>query len=1204
MTVLPAMNTEAVADEQSPRPSEGQRALAEAKDSGTRVEVTGERSERTTVFANPDGYSFTLEESSVPVRTRSRNGGWQQPDATLERREDGTVGPKAASVEMNFSAGGSDDPLASIAESGRALALDWPGTLPAPELNGPSALYREVLPETDLKVTATIEGFQQVLIVKSPRAAANKKLEELTFGMRGTGLTVREEPTGTLAAVDAAGRTVFRAPTAQMWNSAGRTARAELPGARKSATVMAAAEPADPAESAPSGGGLEPGQGDQVARMDVRVSKDSLSVVPDATLLSSTDAADYPLFIDPTVTWGESERTLLRSDGYESYGWGNGDDGLGKGAGECGTWGGYYCGPGYVQRLYFEFSPTSLKGKQVLDATFRVTEPWAFQCDPRWVDLVRTNNISSSTTWSSRPKELDLMGDRDVSAGRGSLCDPDSPDAPIEFNDNPDETNENLTPTVKSFAAGSFSRLTLAIRAHDESDTSAWKRFRNDAVLAVDFVGLPDTPTSIGVVTGTGTVCGRTESNPTIVSDPTPALTATPQTKAGGESGSQLRIYFDVDHKNSDGSWGDTTAGAGDLRPSTGYAGDGVKQTMSWSTLTEGKLYRYRAWARSYYNGGNSYLSGPSNATTTGWCYFKVDPTAPKAPTITFGSPYTLCGPNSCLASGGPGVKGTWTFAPAAGDTTNLSYEYTLSSMNTWPTVSGSNPTVTIAPDASGTYTLFARARDNVGRYGAWSAVDFLVSAGSGPVARYHFDEAGGAAVDSATAGSTRHPATLAAGATRDDRGRRGMITHSAGGEPLATPVVDKGMALDGITGHASTAGSVLETRSSYTVSAWVWLDPSVNGTVSVLSQTPGTAGPWTQKHSPFALSYSGGLWSFRAYSTEGAWSRSASITSYHPRGVWTHVTGVHDAAAKKVHLYLNGDLVASTDAGTSWAASSGSLEIGRTIYADSYINHFKGSIDEVAVWQRSLTPTEVADESKLLTSQSYAGLELVADWQASQGSGTTIADSTSGYGKSLTLEGGATFGDGDLIVDGVDDAARITGPLVDGTGAFTVTTTVALDEAKLAAKGVGYVGGVLSQASSDGLHWGLWYQVTGMDTVIDETTFEERTVPVGKWHFGSHNRVQNSFSSVVSDEVAVLDSPVRLTGAYDSASGTIRLYLGHNQNGDAKAFTAAIGSGDFAAGKGYSGIWSHHLPSRISDIRLFAGAVASSDQIDTHIGD
>ncbi len=52
-----------------------------------------------------------------------------------------------------------------------------------------------------------------------------------------------------------------------------------------------------------------------------------------------------------------------------------------------------------------------------------MTEPWAFQCDPRWVDLIRTDNISSATTWSSRPKELDLMVDRHVSAGRGSLCD-------------------------------------------------------------------------------------------------------------------------------------------------------------------------------------------------------------------------------------------------------------------------------------------------------------------------------------------------------------------------------------------------------------------------------------------------------------------------------------------------------------------------------------------------------------------------------------------------------------------------------------------------------------------------------------------------------------------------------------------------------------------------------------------------------------
>ncbi|PZT77890.1 LamG-like jellyroll fold domain-containing protein [Streptomyces sp. AC1-42W] len=1200
LVTLPAFGGQAVAEEQKPPLSEGQQALADAKESGQRVEVTGERTERTTVFANPDGYSFTLEESAVPVRVAKPGGGWQEPDATLEKRADGSVGPKAAAAQMKFSDGGSGDPLVSITDQGRTLALDWPGKLPTPVLDGANALYSDVLPDVDLRVTATVEGFQHVLVVKTPQAAQSEELKKLTFGLHSTGLTVRKSATGALFAVDSAGQTVFRAPTAQMWNSAG----AQAAGGVRTASAAEAGQPSDPAESAPSGSGLEPGQGDQVALMDVQVSKSALTLVPDTGLIEDTDASEYPLFIDPTVTWGESERTLLRSDGYESYGWGNGDDGLGKGAGHCGTWNGYYCGPGYTQRLYFEFSPSQLKGKQVLDATFRVTEPWAFQCDPRWVDLVRTNNISSSTTWSSRPKELDWMGDRYVSAGRGSLCDPDSPDAPIEFNDNPEETNENLTPTVKDFAAGKFSRLTLEIRAHDESDTSAWKRFKNDAVLAVDFVGVPDLPTSIGLVTGSGTVCARTESDPAIVSDPTPMLSATTQTKSGGESGAQLRVYFDIDDKNADGTWSDTSAGNGDLRPSTGYVGDGVNLKMSWSTLSEGTLYRYRAWTRSYYNGGSSYLSGPSNASTTGWCYFKVDPTAPKAPKITFGNPYKECTADSCLSEGGPGVKGTWSFAPADGDTNNVSYQYTLSSWSTWPTVSGGSPSVSITPEKSGTYTLFARAKDDVGRYGAWSAVDFLVAAGEGPVARYHFDEESGAAVDTATAGTTRHPATLGSGAVRDDRGRRGLITHDLDGEPLATAVTDKGLLLDGSgNAYAVSDEPALETRSSYTVSAWVWVDPSVTSTVSVLSQTPSTASPWTKKYSPFVISYGGGTWSLRAFSTEGTWSREAEAPNASPKGVWTHVAGVHDASAKKVLLYVNGVEVASVDAGSPWSAD-GSLEIGRVMYGDSYLDNFKGSIDEVSVWQRVLTPAEIADDSRLMTSEGYAGLELVGDWEAAQGSGTTIPDTVSGYGASMTLEGGATLEDGDIVLDGVDDAATVDGPLLDGSGSFTATTAVTLDSEKLAAKNIGYTGAVLSQQSDGGRSWGFWYELTGKDSVLDEETLEERTVPVGTWHFGSLD-ADGTFSSVVSEEVAAVDSRVRLTGVYDSVSGTISLFMGRNQNGQAKKFTAAIGSGTLAVGKGYANsAWGHHLPARIAEARLFAGAVASSEQIDTFIGD
>src|SRR4051794_22899873 len=86
--------------------SEGQKALAAAKRSGHRVEVVGERTERTTVYANPDGFSFRLEESAVPVRVRRRGGGWQAPDPKLVRRADGSVGPSAAAVGMSFSGGG------------------------------------------------------------------------------------------------------------------------------------------------------------------------------------------------------------------------------------------------------------------------------------------------------------------------------------------------------------------------------------------------------------------------------------------------------------------------------------------------------------------------------------------------------------------------------------------------------------------------------------------------------------------------------------------------------------------------------------------------------------------------------------------------------------------------------------------------------------------------------------------------------------------------------------------------------------------------------------------------------------------------------------------------------------------------------------------------------------------------------------------
>nr|WP_234029446.1 LamG domain-containing protein [Streptomyces sp. PsTaAH-124] len=1185
--------------------SEGQQALAQAQQSGERVEVTGERTERSTVYANPDGSTFTLEESAVPVRVEKPGGGWQAPDATLEKRSDGSVGPKAASVRMSFSGGGDSTPLARVAEPGKSLELGWPGKLPVPRLEGPSALYADVLPGVDLKVTATSESFQPVFVVKTPEAAASDELKKLTFSLKSHGLDVREGAGGNLAAVDADGRTVFKAPPARMWDSAGGTATQT---SLKSARIAAAGEvkPSDPAEAAPSGTGLEPGQGDTVAHMDVDVTATSLSVVPDADMLNQTPASAFPVFIDPTITWGESERTLLRSDGYESYAWGNGDDDQGKGAGKCGTWSGYYCGPGYVQKLYFEFSPADLKGKKVLDATFRVTEPWAFQCSPRWVDLVRTNNISSSTTWSSRPRELDWMGDRNVSAGRGSLCDPDSPKAPIEFHDNPDEPNENLTPTVRDFAAGKFSRLTLEIRAHDESDASAWKRFRNDAVLAVDFVGLPARPTSVGLVGGGSSatpVCEHSSSDPAIVSDPEPTLKATAQTEGGGEKNAQLRVFFDLDVQNGTG-WSDVTPGNGELRPSTGYYGDNAAVTLKWSKLTDGKLYRYHAWTWSYYNNGSAHLSSRMSAPD---CYFRVDATAPRAPTITLKAPYSECVPNDCVPKGGAGVPATFAFKPDAADTNVVSYEYKLSSASAWS--STKNATATFIPPRSGTYTLQVRGRDNVGtgRAGDIAQIDFVVSTvGDDPIGRWHFNEASGPALDSTTVPqAAHHDATLSSGATRDDRGRRGLLTHDASGTQLPEPVTDKGLSLNGSTGYAATSTTVLDTRASFTVAAWVRVDAKASHVMTAVGQAPDNAGPFPKKYTPFGLSYAaagGDTWSLSMRASDGT-VHTAAAQQATPRGAWTHVTGVFDAAAKKLRLYVNGRLQSTADAGTPWAAN-GPLQIGRAIWADAFTDYLQGSVDEVSVWQNALTPEQVTDDARLMTSDQHTGVELVAAWSADQGSGSSIQDTTSGYGRSLALTGGATLDGQSITLDGVDDAATTAGPVLDDTGSFTLTTLASLDGDKLVSKNVGYKAQILGQRTADGSSWGLWYELTDKKTVLDEDTLEEKTVPVGFWRFGRFN-ADGTFTAVSSDEEALVDGATRLTGVFDAQDGTLSLYLGAVANGDALAFTAKAGSGDFAVGKGFTGgAWQHYLPGQVSEVRLWAGAMVGYEQVGETVGD
>ncbi|MEW1548955.1 LamG domain-containing protein [Streptomyces tsukubensis] len=1214
----------------APRSAE-EKALARAEQTGERVEVVEERTERETVYANPDGETLTLEKSIVPVRVAAPGGSWVAPDATLVRREDGSIGPKAGAVGVSFSAGGSGRELVTIGESGRSVSLGWPGLLPAPRLDGPRAVYENVRPDVNLILTATIEGFRQVLEVETLEAAKDPALRAIAYDLDTDGLTMRAGAAGSMEALDANGRVIFRSPSAQMWNSAGEArATPQDEGLRplglgvRTVGVRAEPEPvAPPEEGDPLAG---PGTGDEAAVMGVVLGRNTVEVVPDAGLVARTSEAELPLYIDPSVELNESERTVLSSDGDVFYNFSGGDNGMS--VGKCGTAtiGGrtYYCGSGYVNRMYFEFAPDKLKGKHVLDATFAVTETFSFSCDARWVDLERTDNISSTSKWPG-PAKLDQMGDRNVSAGRGSACSPAQPKAVIKFNDNPEETDENLTPTVRDFAAGKFSRLTLMLMAKDETDTVSWKRFDDDAVLTVDYYSKPAIPSAYGLKVGSSRLCSTSEASASVITDPRPDLLAMPRVVAGGESGARLRVSFDVEVKNGT-TWANAPQpSTGPLKPTTGYVAwtSALKgfpvQDKDWdAALTDGKLYRFSAVTHSLYNSDKSYQASSASP----WCYFLVDSKAPKKPTVSAWTVYGECVPGgACAPAGAPGRPGTVLFGPGAGETSpNNGYRYKLSTDAAWSDwKAGATYKATITPPSSGSLLLYVQAKSaGYPLGGEQQIVRFLVSEGPGAAARWSFDESGGAALDGSAAGAgPRDDLVLAAGAVRTPDGRRGEVVKSRATE--TAPEVrgqDQGLKLEK-AGYAATVEPVVETAASYTVAAWVRLD--ARGADATILGQDGT------HSSPFFLGYceQATTWCIRLADADTATTsldnQTVRAKSPAQTGVWTHLAAVVDHEANLLTLYVNGRPQGTDTITANWPAT-GPLQVGRAKHRGAYTGTFPGTVDEVAVWQTAKPGGDIATEARLLDGPDGTGmphLELVAHLDPHGASGNVVQDTVSGYGASLTLGSGASLSTESIVLDGTGGAELGASPLVDATGSFTVAVDALVDGVALADRPNGHRAQILGQRTAAGSSWGLWFEKTGAgptgrevqdadgNPVLDETTGEPKAeiAALGRWHFGRLT-TDGSGASVQSDEVAAVGSEVRLVGAHDAQSGTISLFLSDRQ-GEPTEFTAEASSGGPAVGKAWlNSAWGNHLPGRIGTIRLWAGAVHNTDQKDLVVGD
>jgi hypothetical protein len=175
-----------------------------------------------------------------------------------------------------------------------------------------------------------------------------------------------------------------------------------------------------------------------------------------------------------------------------------------------------------------------------------------------------------------------------------------------------------------------------------------------------------------------------------------------------------------------------------------------------------------------------------------------------------------------------------------------------------------------------------------------------------------------------------------------------GTVTRGAG-------YAGGGVVLDGATGSLATSAPLVRTDQSFSVSAWAKLT-STAGFATVLSQDGSQA-------SGCYLQYSAqdDRWAFAQVASDVANAATTRALSAHPPqvGAWTHLTGVFDATAGQLRLYVNGAPAGSAAHSGAWHAAGGT-QIGRGRWNGAAVDFFPGSIDDVRVYSRALSDDDV----------------------------------------------------------------------------------------------------------------------------------------------------------------------------------------------------------------------------------------------------
>lgn len=155
-----------------------------------------------------------------------------------------------------------------------------------------------------------------------------------------------------------------------------------------------------------------------------------------------------------------------------------------------------------------------------------------------------------------------------------------------------------------------------------------------------------------------------------------------------------------------------------------------------------------------------------------------------------------------------------------------------------------------------------------------------------------------------------------------------------------------------------------------FSFEAWVKGSPSQENSGAILAK--GTGGGGEQ----FACDMVNNT--FRFFVRNGSGNAYVAQSTIATNNTWQHLAGVFDATQNLFRLYVNGVQAASATAPTSLLATSHEVSIGarKGTSASGYTLNFNGLIDEVALFNRALTTTEITAHYQAAFATSASGAD------------------------------------------------------------------------------------------------------------------------------------------------------------------------------------------------------------------------------------